>query len=68
MEIVWDIHRHAANKGGMLRTGLEDTFYLPNGEKATSNGQLIAALVQCARAAGREIASVEEAREMLELA
>jgi uncharacterized protein (DUF849 family) len=49
----------------MLRTGVEDTFYLPNGDKTTGNGQLIEALAQCARNAGREVASPAEAREML---
>jgi 3-keto-5-aminohexanoate cleavage enzyme len=64
---IWPVHQRAAGLGGMLRTGLEDTFYLPNGEKATSNGALIEALAICARNTGREIASPEEARIMLEL-
>ena len=51
--------------GSDLRTGLEDTFYLPDGAKATSNGELIAALAKTARAAGREIATAEEARTTL---
>ncbi|MDU8929234.1 3-keto-5-aminohexanoate cleavage protein [Alisedimentitalea sp. MJ-SS2] len=64
---IWDVHQRAAELGGMLRTGVEDTFYLPNGAKTRSNGELIAALVECARAAGREVASVDEARTMLGL-
>jgi len=64
---IWPVHQRTADLGGMLRTGLEDTFYLPGGEKAVSNGALIEALAQCARNAGREIASPEEARTMLEL-
>jgi uncharacterized protein (DUF849 family) len=64
---IWPVHQRAADLGGMLRTGLEDTFYLPNGEKAVSNGVLIEALAQCAHNAGREIASPEEARKMLHL-
>jgi len=64
---IWPVHQRAADLGGMLRTGLEDTFYLPNGEKADSNGALIEALARCARNAGREIASPEEARMMLHL-
>ena len=55
----------AAELGGMLRSGVEDTFYLPNGEKTTGNGPLIEALAQCARDAGREVASPDEARAML---
>jgi len=62
---VWDAHRRSAELGGHLRTGLEDTFYLPNGDKATSNGPLIEALVATAREVGREIATPDEVREML---
>ncbi|MGL6109787.1 MAG: 3-keto-5-aminohexanoate cleavage protein, partial [Rubrivivax sp.] len=53
--------------GGMLRSGLEDTFYLPDGSRAAGNGVLIEALARCARHAGREIASPAEARRMLGL-
>jgi uncharacterized protein (DUF849 family) len=49
----------------MLRTGLEDTFYLPDGARASGNGALIEALASIAREAGREIASPKEARRML---
>ena len=65
---VWQMHQRVAELGGMLRAGLEDTFYLPNGEKAVSNGELISALARCARNAGREIASATEARQILHLA
>ena len=64
---VWPLHQRAAELGGHLRTGVEDTFYLPNGDKTRGNGELMEALAQCARNAGREIASPEEAREMLHL-
>ncbi|MEE2756717.1 MAG: 3-keto-5-aminohexanoate cleavage protein, partial [Myxococcota bacterium] len=59
---VWDVHRKTAELGGHLRTGVEDTFYLPNGEKTSGNGHLIEALVKIARECGREIATPEEAR------
>ncbi|HCP48448.1 MAG TPA: 3-keto-5-aminohexanoate cleavage protein [Deltaproteobacteria bacterium] len=62
---VWEVHSKTAELGGHLRTGLEDTFYLPNGEKATSNGQLIEAIVAGAREVGREIATVDQARGIL---
>lgn len=62
---VWDLHRRAAELGGHLRTGLEDTFYLPGGAKAPSNGALVEALVDIARCAGRAIASPSEARAIL---
>jgi uncharacterized protein (DUF849 family) len=50
--------------GGHLRTGLEDTFYQPDGAKVTSNGQLIESIAACARRAGREIANPAEARRI----
>jgi len=65
---VWPVHQRTAELGGMLRTGLEDTFYLPDGERAAGNGALIEALAQCARNAGREVASPAEARSLLGLA
>ncbi len=65
---IWPVHRRTAELGGMLRTGLEDTFYLPDGSRAPGNGALIEALAACARSAGREIASPAEARAMLSLA
>ncbi len=64
---IWALHRRAAELGGHLRTGLEDTFYLPDGAKVTSNGQLIEQLAQTARAAGREVASPAEARAIMGL-
>ena len=65
---IWPVHQATADLGGMLRTGLEDTFYLPDGSRASGNGVLIEALANCARNAGRAIASPTEARAMLGLA
>ncbi len=65
---IWPVHQKTADLGGMLRTGLEDTFYLPNGERASGNGELITALAACARNAGRSVASPAEARALLGLA
>jgi 3-keto-5-aminohexanoate cleavage enzyme len=64
---IWPVHQKVADLGGMLRTGLEDTFYLPSGERAKGNGELITALAQCARNADRAIASPAEARILLGL-
>ncbi|MCB0220882.1 MAG: 3-keto-5-aminohexanoate cleavage protein [Chrysiogenetes bacterium] len=63
-EEVWAVHRKAAELGGQVRTGLEDTFYLPDGNKATSNGQLVEALANIVRESGREPASPAEARQI----
>ena len=65
---IWPVHQKVAELGGMLRSGLEDTFYLPDGSRATGNGVLIEALARCARHAGREVASPSETRARLGLA
>jgi uncharacterized protein (DUF849 family) len=64
---IWPVHQRAAELGGMLRTGLEDTFYLPDGSRAPGNGALLEALARCALQAGRAVASTAEARELLGL-
>lgn len=64
---VWDLHRRCVDLEGNVRTGLEDTFYLPNGDKAENNGVLVEALAKIVREAGREIASPAEARAILGL-
>jgi uncharacterized protein (DUF849 family) len=66
-EEVWDVHRKTAEIGGHLRTGVEDTFYLPNGDKVAEhgNGRLIEAIVAMAREVGREPATPDEARQMI---
>ncbi|HWM55583.1 MAG TPA: 3-keto-5-aminohexanoate cleavage protein [Solirubrobacterales bacterium] len=51
--------------GGNVRAGVEDNLYLPNGEMAKSNGDLIAKARQMAEDAGRRAATVAEARELL---
>ncbi len=61
---IWPVHQRVAELGGNLRTGVEDTFYRPDGSRATSNGQLIEAIVKLAEDAGRIIATPEEAREL----
>ena len=64
---IWPVHARAAALGGMLRTGLEDTFYLPDGERASGNGELIEALARTAHEAGRAVASPDEARAIMGL-
>jgi uncharacterized protein (DUF849 family) len=66
-EDIWSLHQKAAELGGMLRSGLEDTFYMPDGSRARGNGDLITELAACAERAGRGVASPEEAREMIGL-
>jgi 3-keto-5-aminohexanoate cleavage enzyme len=64
---IWPVHQLTAELGGMLRTGLEDTFYLPNGERAKGNGELMEALATCSRRAGRDVATPAQARQLLGL-
>ncbi len=64
-EEIWPLHRKTAELGGNLRTGVEDTFYLPDGSKTTSNGPLIEALVRIIRETGREIATAREAKALM---
>lgn len=64
---VWPLHRKTAELGGHLRTGVEDTFYLPNGERCRGNGDLVEHLVATAQEVGRDIASPAEARQLLHL-
>jgi 3-keto-5-aminohexanoate cleavage enzyme len=64
---IWPVHQKTADLGGMLRTGLEDTFYRADGSRARGNGELIEDLAACARRAGRAVATPGEARELLGL-
>jgi 3-keto-5-aminohexanoate cleavage enzyme len=61
----WRLIAAAAALGGNVRVGLEDNFYLPDGEMARSNGDLIAKARQIVEDTGRRAATVEEARELL---
>ena len=61
----WRLVAAAAALGGNVRVGLEDNFYLPNGEMARSNGDLIAQARQILEGMGRRAATVEEARDLL---
>jgi uncharacterized protein (DUF849 family) len=61
----WRMVAAALTLGGSIRVGLEDNFYLPDGEMARSNGDLIAKARQLTQDCGRRPATVEEARRML---
>jgi len=66
-EEIWPVHQKTAELGGMLRTGLEDSFYLPGGERARGNGPMMEALAACAERAGRPVATPAQARTLLGL-
>ena len=63
----WLLVAAALTLGGSIRVGLEDNFYLPNGEMARSNGDLIAKAREMTINSGRRPASVDEARKLLAL-
>ncbi len=65
--VQWMLVAAALTLGGSVRVGLEDNFYLPDGEMARSNGDLIAKARQMVQDAGRRLASVDEARALLGL-
>lgn len=53
--------------GGHVRVGFEDNLYIEKGVLAKSNGELVDKAVQIARLLGREIATPDEAREILSI-
>ena len=61
----WMLGATALTLGGNFRVGLEDNFYLPNGEMARSNGDLIAKARQMVEDVGRRPATPAEARQLL---
>ena len=63
----WTLLQRCVELGGNVRTGLEDTFYLPDGERAKNNGELVDALVTIVRQTGKEPATAKEAREFFGL-
>jgi 3-keto-5-aminohexanoate cleavage enzyme len=63
----WMLVAAALTLGGSVRVGLEDNLYLPDGEMARSNGDLIAKARQMTEDIGRRPASVQEARLMLDV-
>ena len=63
----WRMMAAALALGGNVRTGLEDHLYLPNGEMAANNGELVSVLTRMVRDVGRRPATVAEARQILGL-
>jgi uncharacterized protein (DUF849 family) len=61
----WMLVAAALTLGGSIRVGLEDNFYLPDGQMATSNGELIARARGMVEEVGRRPATVQQARDLL---
>jgi uncharacterized protein (DUF849 family) len=64
----WELVAAALTLGGSIRVGLEDNLYLPDGEMARSNGELVAKARQMTEDVGRRPATVQEARRLLNIA
>jgi 3-keto-5-aminohexanoate cleavage enzyme len=63
----WAMVGASAALGGNVRVGFEDNFYLPSGEMASSNGELVEAAASSVRLQGRRVAEPSEARSLLSL-
>jgi len=63
----WNIVAATIAMGGHVRVGFEDNVYLEKGVLAKSNGEMVEKVVQIAKLMGREIATPDEAREILSL-
>ncbi len=63
----WPLLMATLTLGGNMRVGLEDNFYLPDGEMARGSSFLVEKAVEMAGAAGRPVASIAESREILGL-
>jgi 3-keto-5-aminohexanoate cleavage enzyme len=63
--VQWMLLAAALTLGGSIRVGLEDNFYLPSGEMARSNGELIAKARELTEDLGRRPATVVQARALL---
>jgi 3-keto-5-aminohexanoate cleavage enzyme len=61
----WPLAMAALALGGDVRVGLEDNFYLPDGEMARSNGDLVSAAARLVGLSGRSVATVDQARAIL---
>ena len=64
---VADARLSALVLGGNVRVGLEDNLYLPGGQMAKSNGDLVEVAARMVRDVGRKVATVDEARTILGL-
>jgi len=63
----WKLLSAAIALGGNVRAGVEDNIYLPDGSMARSNGDLVGKARQMVEDAGRRVATVAEARDLLGL-
>ncbi len=63
----WRLVAAAVVLGGNVRVGLEDNFYLPDGQMVRSNGELVERAARICGDLGRRPATIDEARRRLGL-
>ena len=63
----WDIVAATIAMGGHVRVGFEDNVYMSKGVLAKSNGEMVERVVQMAKLMNREVATPDEARQILGL-
>jgi 3-keto-5-aminohexanoate cleavage enzyme len=63
----WPLAAAAITLGGNVRVGLEDNFYLAEGQMAKSNGDLVEKAARLVHELGRTAAGTAEARRLLGL-
>ena len=63
----WNIVAATIAMGGHVRVGFEDNVYMSKGVLAKSNGEMVERVVQMAKLMYREVATPDEARQILGL-
>ena len=63
----WALAAAAITMAGNIRVGLEDNLYLPDGSLSKSNGESVEKAVELVQFLGAEVATIREAREILEI-
>ena len=66
-EDQWRLVGAALSMGGNVRVGLEDNFYVSEGEMAQSNADLVEKAARMARDVGRDPATPDEARAIMSI-
>jgi uncharacterized protein (DUF849 family) len=64
---IWPMVAQSIILGGNCRVGLEDSLYINKGELAPNNAVLVERAVHIVRSLGRDVATVEEARQILKV-
>jgi len=65
---IFPLHAVAMSLGcNITRVGFEDHIYLPNGDMAKNNVEIVESTVRIAKAIGRDIATVAETKEIMGL-